>query len=333
MCSDRFAGVERHVAMLAGVQRQAGAAVAVVGGDEEPMRRDIGREDVVFRPTGGLLHTIRTARPLARSADIVHAHMTASEVAVVIAALGADTSVVATRHFAGGRGRTPLNRWVGRRAAARIDAQIAVSAFAARYVEGPSVVVHAGVHNRGPVDPATREPTILVAQRLESEKRTDVALDAFAASRLAERGWSLLVAGTGTLRAQLERHADRRGIGASTWFLGHRDDVHDLMGSVGMLLAPVPDEGYGLAVVEAMAAGLPVVAAAGGGHLETVGTVSGSALFPPGDAVAAAALLAELAADHATRAAYSEALRTVQRQQFTLEAQEKATDAVYRSVL
>ena len=60
VCSDRFAGVERHVALLAGAQQEAGATVAVIGGDEVPMRRDIGRDDVLFRPTGGLLQTIRT---------------------------------------------------------------------------------------------------------------------------------------------------------------------------------------------------------------------------------------------------------------------------------
>ena len=116
------------------------------------MRRDIGRDDVIFRPTGGLLQTIRTARPFVPQADVVHVHMTASEVAGVIAALGTTAAVVTTRHFADPRGSTPLNRWVGRRAAARIDAQIAVSAYAARYVEGVSTVVHAGVRDREAVD-------------------------------------------------------------------------------------------------------------------------------------------------------------------------------------
>ena len=58
VCSDRFAGVERHVALLAGAQ-QGRRTAAVIGGDERSMRRDIGRDDVIFRPTGGLLQTIR----------------------------------------------------------------------------------------------------------------------------------------------------------------------------------------------------------------------------------------------------------------------------------
>ena len=83
VCSDRFAGVERHVALLAGAQQHAGATVAVIGGDEGSMRSDIGRGDVTFRPTGGLVQTIRTARPFVPEADVVHVHMTASEVAGV----------------------------------------------------------------------------------------------------------------------------------------------------------------------------------------------------------------------------------------------------------
>ncbi len=333
VCSDRFAGVERHVALLAGAQHDAGSTVAVIGGDEASMRRNIGRAAVVFRPAGGVLTTIRAARPFVHGADVVHVHMTASEVAGVVAALGSRAAVVTTRHFADSRGRTPLNRWVGRRAADRIDAQISVSAYAAHSVEGRSTVVHAGVRDRDVVDPAARRRVVLVAQRLESEKRTDLALECFTRSGLAGRGWTLVVAGDGSLLSSLQQQAGRSGIADSTRFLGHSSDVAGLMATAGILLAPRPDEAYGLSVVEAMAAGLPVVASGGGGHLETVGTVTGAALFPPSDVAAAGDLLAGLGGDAAQRAAYGADLRRDQRRRFTLDAQERATDAVYRSVL
>jgi glycosyltransferase involved in cell wall biosynthesis len=258
--------------------------------------------------------------------------MTASEVAGVIAAWGTTAAVVTTRHFADARGSTTLNRWVGRRAAARIDAQVAVSEYAAHYVEGDSTVVHAGVQNRAAVDSASRQRVVLLAQRLEAEKRSDVALAAFSASRLGERGWRLVVAGGGSQRGPLERQADRLGLLPATTFLGHTADVGRLMASAAVLIAPRPDEAYGLSVVEAMAAGLPVVAAGGGGHLETVGTVQGSRLFPPGDTTAAGALLSDLAEDDKGRAAYGVALRSAQQERFTLAAQERATHAVYRSL-
>src|SRR6201999_467277 len=76
------------------------------------------------------------------------------------------------------------------------------------------------------------------------------------------------------------------------------------------------DEASGLSVVEAVAAGLPVVAAAGGGHLETVGPVPGAALYDPLDTRQAGRLLADLATDPDRRATYGDALRAGQREHF-----------------
>ncbi|MEP6651075.1 MAG: glycosyltransferase family 4 protein, partial [Lapillicoccus sp.] len=154
----------------------------------------------------------------------------------------------------------------------------------------------------------------------------------FARSELAKHGWTLLVAGNGSLRRELGGRAHRLGIAGATRFLGHASDVEVIMGTAGILLAPRPDEAYGLSVLEAMSVGLPVVAAAGGGHLETVGSVPGASLFPPGDVWSAASTLADLGADAVRRADYGADLRAAQRKRFTLAAQERATDAVYRSV-
>ncbi len=120
---------------------------------------------------------------------------------------------------------------------------------------------------------------------------------------------------------------------AAVRFLGFRMDVDELMAAAGIFLAPRPTEALGLSVLEAMAAGLPVVAAAAGGHLETVGTVPGAALFPPGDTGRLAGDLRRLAADEEARAAYGRELLAAQRARFTVEAQAEATEAVYRSVL
>ena len=127
--------------------------------------------------------------------------------------------------------------------------------------------------------------------------------------------------------------AAEHGVGGAVDFLGHRDDVEALMRSASVLLAPRPDEGYGLTVLEAMAAGLPVVAAAGGGHLETVGCLPGAALFPSSDVAGAALLLDRLADDADYRCTYGIALQELQRSRFTVSAQSTATEVVYRSVL
>jgi glycosyltransferase involved in cell wall biosynthesis len=105
------------------------------------------------------------------------------------------------------------------------------------------------------------------------------------------------------------------------------------MAAAGIFLAPRPTEALGLSVLEAMSAALPVVAAAAGGHLETVGTVRGAALFPPGDTRRLAGHLRRLADDAESRAASGRDLLDVQRARFTVESQAVATEAVYRSVL
>jgi glycosyltransferase involved in cell wall biosynthesis len=122
------------------------------------------------------------------------------------------------------------------------------------------------------------------------------------------------------------------GIAPAVRFLGHRADVAVLMDQASLLVAPALHEAFGLSVVEAMAAGLPTVAAASGGHLETIGAVPGAALFPPGDAEAAGRLLALLGRDEAARDTCGRALQAAQRAHFTVAAQAEGTDAVYRTV-
>ncbi|MFC7574264.1 glycosyltransferase [Klenkia terrae] len=128
--------------------------------------------------------------------------------------------------------------------------------------------------------PDRRRDTVLVAQRLAPEKDTSTALAAFAASGLAAGGWTLTVAGDGPERAFLERRAQELGIADAVLFTGWVDDPADLLAGSAMLLSTAPAEPCGLSILEAMAVATPVVAAAAGGPLETVGRAPGAALFP-----------------------------------------------------
>ena len=184
----------------------------------------------------------------------------------------------------------PRHRLAYRAIAARLDAELAVSRFVADQA-GPACPRARPGHPRAPADGAHRpddEPApqiVLVAQRLEPEKDTDVALRAWAESGLGQRGWELHVAGAGIAgsRSAGAGPATRCRSG-SIRFLGQRSDLAADLRAASILLAPTPSEAFGLTVVEAMARGVPVVAAAGGGHLETVGPVGHDLLFAPGDA-------------------------------------------------
>jgi glycosyltransferase involved in cell wall biosynthesis len=259
--------------------------------------------------------------------------MTAAELAAVAAGPAHRAPVVATRHFAQTRGSSAPARVVGRVLTRQLAAQLAVSRFVADSIEGTSVVAHPGTPDvgDGPGGP-DRERLVLVAQRLEPEKRTDLALDAWRRSGLSADGWRLVVAGAGQELARLQAQAERLGVAGSVDFLGARSDVDALLRRAAILLAPRPDEAFGLSVVEAMAAGLPVVAAAGGGHLETVGAVEGAAVYEPFDTGQAGRLLADLAADPDRRTAYGAALQAAQRERFSVGRHVDATLDLYESV-
>lgn len=329
VCTDAFAGVERYVTTLARTQDARGLRVQVLGGSAARMPAELAGSGVRWAPAPTPLRAAAALRRL--DTRLVHAHMTAAELAATVAARA---PVVATRHFAATRGSSGLGRAVGRFIGPRLAAQVAISAFVAERVEGPSTVVHPGVPvvGRDPGAPA-RRPVVLMAQRLEAEKRTDVGLRVWAASGLADAGWELLVAGTGALRPDLEALAVDLGVAGSVRFLGARSDVDDLLASASVFLAPRGDEPYGLSVVEAMAHGTPVVAGRGGGHSETVGVADGAVLVPEEDVAAAGAALAALARDPERQAAYGEELRALQQRRFGPEAHADGIGAVYASVL
>ena len=335
VCTSSFAGVERHVAVLAAAQHDLGYEVTVLGGDPDRMGGAIDRPGVLVRPSPDLPSTLRhLAGPPGRRADVVATHMTTADVAALVSPALVGTPIVSTRHFAAPRGRTPSVRRLGRRMQQRLAAEIAVSEYVARSVDGDSTVILPGIADRPDgLTAAARDKTVLLAQRLESEKDTPVALHAFARSGLADRGWRLQVAGEGSQRAALEELAAGLSILTATDFLGHRQDVPDLMARAGIFLATTSIEGMGLSVLEAMASGLPVVASAAGGHLESVGPTPGARLFPPGDGEAAAAQLQALADAPALRDAYGAALRERQRTVFSVTGQALATDALYRHVV
>ena len=96
-------------------------------------------------------------------------------------------------------------------------------------------------------------------------------------------------------------------------FLGYRADLPLVMDRAGLLIAPCPVEGLGLTLLEAMAGGLPVVAAGAAGHLDVLAGLDPRAMFPPGDVDAAARNLRSLAEDEPGRNAL--ALAAHKRQQ------------------
>jgi glycosyltransferase involved in cell wall biosynthesis len=138
---------------------------------------------------------------------------------------------------------------------------------------------------------------ILMAGRLARPKRPDLALRALAAVRARIPEAELHVAGDGPLRPEAERLAAELGLSGAVRFLGYREDVPELLAGSECVLLASDYEGCPLAVVEAMAAGVPVVATDAGGVAELVRPGHTGLVTPRGDFAALADGLEEVLVD------------------------------------
>jgi glycosyltransferase involved in cell wall biosynthesis len=169
---------------------------------------------------------------------------------------------------------------------------------------------------------------ILMVGRLTPPKRPDVAIRALGSVRTRIPEAELLVVGDGPLRPDAERLAADLGLGGAVRFLGHRDDVPELLAEAECALLASDYEGCPLAVVEALAAGVPVVATDAGGIRELVRDGVTGAVAPP-DAEALAAALESVLADPARAAAQGAEGRREAASRLSLETMVGSLVALY----
>ena len=163
--------------------------------------------------------------------------------------------------------------------------------------------------------------------RLAEQKGHRTLVAAAAIVRERHPDVRFVVAGDGELREELEALAAPLGDGFS--FLGARDDVPDLLASFEVFAFPSRFEGLCLSVIEAQAAGVPVVATPVGGIRETVVEGETGWLVPPDDPVALAERISWML-DHPAeaRTVADEAQRRA-RERFSIERMVEATLALY----
>jgi glycosyltransferase involved in cell wall biosynthesis len=150
----------------------------------------------------------------------------------------------------------------------------------------------------------------------------------------AEPPWHLLLAGADPdgLAASLRQRAEALGIAGRVHVLGSRDDVPALLAASDIGVLASHEEGFPNAVLEYMAAGLPVVATAVGGTAEAVVDGETGHLVAPRDPAALAAALGSLAADPERRRRWGEAGRRRVAALFSLDASAGAYMALYERI-
>ncbi len=178
-----------------------------------------------------------------------------------------------------------------------------------------------------------RDRIALFVGRLEPVKRPAALVEAFAevARRLPDA--KLVLLGEGSERGAVERAVDAAGLAERVRLLGFCDDVPSALAGADVMVLNSAYEGLPLAVIEAMAAGVPIVAPRVGALPEVVGANDAGLLFAPGDAIGLAEALAALLDDATARARQGAAGRRVATERFSIDAAARRYEALYERLL
>jgi glycosyltransferase involved in cell wall biosynthesis len=266
-------GSERHLLTLLPALAERGVDVRFLGLDDTSRIPDPFYNDLTVpyeripAPRDLDPRLARHVRRATRAADLVHTHLVHAD---VYGALGA-RRLVSTKHnddpF-----RVGAFRFVERALARRASRIIAITDALARFqVERVGLpvdkveVIHYGLDQppaawgTNPPDKVPETARVLLAVcRLEPQKGLDVAVRALPVIRSRHPDAVLVVLGEGPQRAELERLADELHVPVA--LVGRVSDVNAWLRRADLLVHPARWEGFGLALLEAMLASLPVVA-------------------------------------------------------------------------
>ena len=170
-------------------------------------------------------------------------------------------------------------------------------------------------------------PRILAVGRLKAPKDFPTLVRAL--GELPPDSFEAVIVGDGPDRPGLEEEIQARGLAGRVRLAGERRDVPELLADADVFVLPSRSEGHPVSVLEAMAAGLPVVASRVGGVPEQVSDGETGLLVAPGDPLELAAALGRLAADPSLRRRLGAAGRARAEQAFDLDAFRHAHLAVY----
>jgi glycosyltransferase involved in cell wall biosynthesis len=284
---------------------------------------------------------VRLARDIARvaqrdGADVLCTHFARAD--IVGALVGRSLGIPVVKFVHGMRGNDSraiqlmdgaLDSW---RAVTVCVSDAARRARVAQGSKGPHIVILDGVPDeavrlidserdriRSSLGAGRRDFLVCHVGSLIALRRQELLVDAVGVMHRAGVEVRLIIAGEGPQRPILESRIEAAGLVGTVSLLGERPDVRDLMAASDAYVNMADEEGFGIAVVEAMQARLPVVLANAGALPELVCDGQNGVLVPAGDAGALASALNALIADPASARRLGESARVRALSHFSIE--------------
>jgi glycosyltransferase involved in cell wall biosynthesis len=174
-------------------------------------------------------------------------------------------------------------------------------------------------------------PVVLYVARLVQPKNIPLFVDVAAEVARAVPTARFVLVGDGPERGHAEQTVRARGLADAVRVLGFRDDLVNIYHAADLFLSTSDYEGFGIATLEAMAAGLPVVATSVGGTPELVEENRTGRLARPGDRQALVAALVDLLGDELRRRRYGSAAARRAREHFDASLMARRYESLYRT--
>ncbi len=282
---------------------------------------------------------LRRIRP-----DLIHAHTSKAGILGRIAARMYGIPAVFTAHtwcFAEGTSwkwkllGVPLERLAGSVSGSIINVSEANRSLALKYrIASPErlVTVHNGIPDETwqPPELNGETPGIVMVARFAPQKNQMMLLEAAARIR---QPFHLLFVGSGPTLASVQDRARALGLADRTTFAGNRSDVPELLRQSAIFALPTRWEGFPISILEAMRAGLPVVASDVGGVREAVIDGENGFLIDQTDTAAFQRALEALLADYELRHRMACRSRLLFEQRFTAQHMLEKTYGLYRTAV
>ena len=176
-------------------------------------------------------------------------------------------------------------------------------------------------------------PLLGIVGRLVPIKDHDTLFQAMTLLPSADPPAHLAVVGDGEERARLERAAGRLGLGARIHFLGWRADLETILRELDVVICASKNEGTPVALIEAMAAGVPVLSTDVGGVADLVAHGETGWLVPPGDPPNMARGIQHLLGDGGLRARLAAAGRAASLERHGVEGLVRRMEALYTELI